>query len=90
MHRQKIINWALAGKITEQFALRREVVESIVDRIEDDANKQAHAIFIFDFNEIGSVISQDNSSLREFLGNSSLKDFKLWGAKGQGTINNEQ
>ncbi len=146
MHRQKIINWALADKITEddmqlqlaaigteetvlkrelsdksllvgdraqrlidfanlyreklragadflnstletpeaaaeQFALRREVVESIVDRIEVDANKQAHVTFIFDFNEIGNLIDQDNSSLREFLGNSSLKDFKLWEAK---------
>ncbi|HTP10156.1 MAG TPA: hypothetical protein VMP08_18005 [Anaerolineae bacterium] len=70
------------GAAAEQFALWREVVESIVDHIEVDANQQAHVTFIFDFNEIGSVISQDNSSLREFLGNSSLKDFKLWGTKG--------
>ena len=49
MHRQKIINWALAGK--------------------------------FDFSEIRTVVNQDNSISREFLGGSSLKDFKLWEAK---------
>jgi hypothetical protein len=65
----------------EQFALRREVVESIVDRIEVDADKYAHVTFIFDFSEIGTVVSQNNSILQEFLGNSSLKDFKLWEAK---------
>jgi hypothetical protein len=146
MHRQKIINWALAGKITEddmqlqlsaigheeialkrelsdksllvgdraqrlidfanlyreklragadflnsvpgtpemaaeQFALRREVVESIVDRIEVDANKYAHVTFVFDLSEIRNVVNQDNSMLREFVGGSSLKDFKLWEAK---------
>ena len=72
-----------------QFALRREVVESIIDRIEVDADKYAQVTFIFDFNEIGRLISQDHSSLRESRGNSSLKDFKLWEAMGQGTMNNE-
>ena len=66
----------------KQFALRREVVESIVDRIEVDADKFAHVTFIFDFSEIGPVVSQDNSILREFVGGSSLKDFRLWEAKG--------
>ena len=65
----------------EQFALRREVVESIVDRIEVDANKYAHVTFIFDFSEIKNVVNQDNSILREFVGGSSLKDFKLWEAR---------
>ena len=57
------------------------MVESIVDRIKVDADKYAHVTFIFDFNEIGSVVSQDNSILREFVSGSSLKDFKLWEAK---------
>jgi hypothetical protein len=67
---------------SEQFALRREVVESIVDRVEVDAAKNADVTFIFDFSEISPVVSQDNSILREFLDGSSLKDLKLWEARG--------
>jgi hypothetical protein len=67
----------------EQSALRREVVESIADRVKVNAGKCVHVMFVFDFNEIGPVVSQDIPIQREFVGGSSLKDFKLWEAKGQ-------
>jgi hypothetical protein len=56
---------------SEQFALRREAVESIVDRVEVDAAKNADVTFIFDFSEI----SPNDPCRRAFVIDS---DFGLW------------
>ncbi len=66
----------------QRFALRREVVESIVERIEVQADKTTVVSFIFDMDATDDrPVDLDNSMLREFIGGSSLKDFKLWEAK---------
>ncbi len=67
--------------VAEQFALRREVVESIAERIEVAANKTVSVLLVFDLtpDELGDNLA--NAMPREFIGGSSLKDFKLWEAR---------
>jgi len=52
------------------------------DNVAPDTAWQATRQFIFfDFSEIRNVVNQDNSILQEYVGGSSLQDFKLWEAK---------